>query len=804
MKNKFIALALTAALTMSVGLAACGNDSDIDNGEPIALSYENYETVSNENYNKNLYYLNELKFEIADPSVIYITEGEEAGYFYAYGTSDLVNCYGVQCWRSKDLTNWEYVSIAYNPDFDNTWGLANHWAPEVLYEDGVYLMFYNADVEATRDGDNCVKAMSVVWSTNPYGPFEPFMGYETKPVYDFSATNSQISDSALCRSMAIDAHAFIDPVTGDRYLYYSGYGADGNGSWHGQTIFGIKMKNWLEPDYSTLKELTNLYRTTTSADAEEIDEGKDDGASVNEAPFMWYQDGTYYLTFSVWPYTSTHYQVRQAVASDPLGNFVKVQPDDGGQVLGTDSTWDNISSAGHHCFIACGDTLMIAYHTFLNRYDIIGGRALAVDTVSFVKNAAGQTLMHANGPTYSYQPLPEEISGYKNVASLATVTASNTAAGSSVDYLTDGALRIHDNDLVQEFETSGGNTVITLSFDNFVNVRSILVYNSTDYNKVFWGINSMTLQYKSGANSTNQTTVSNVPFDYTWHTDEWSTVYPGANSILEFDELPVNKITITILGNASDIRGINEIVVLGKETSDPQAVTESGEYSYEQPAEVSSLPVYESLTFGSAGNGTFLSGYGYDLSHDDGTENAYIEKTWCGNLQLLYFKDVVSTDFYVEAEISVGDYTTPYLGDEFPKIGIMTKTLSGYFIYYNIDCQATFSNNMVGYVESLPDGSDYYWNDYATHSVAVDGLSYTGDDYVKLAIARIGSKVYLFCNDQLVFEINGTLWGLTDKDSSASAVAFLSYNCHTIIKNYSITADLDEVKAKIASLGVTE
>ncbi len=61
--------------------------------------------------------MNELNFPIADPGVIYVEEGEEKGYFYAYGTSDLIQCHGFQCWRSKDLTDWEYVDIAFAPDF---------------------------------------------------------------------------------------------------------------------------------------------------------------------------------------------------------------------------------------------------------------------------------------------------------------------------------------------------------------------------------------------------------------------------------------------------------------------------------------------------------------------------------------------------------------------------------------------------------------------------------------------------------------------------------------------------------------
>ena len=806
MKKRILALVIVLMLALPVVLAACDNGGG--DGDPITLSYESYDKVASDNYNKNLYYLNELSFEIADPSVIYITEGEEQGYFYAYGTSDLLNCFGIQCWRSKDLTNWEYKSTAYAPDFDNTWGVSNHWAPEVLYDDGIYLMFYSADVEASRhdrsDGytECSQQAMSVVWSTNPYGPFEPFDGYANKAVYDFTPANKEITDRSLMRSNAIDAHAFIDPVSGDRYLYYSGSGNDGNGVWHAQTIFGVKLTDWLTPDYSTLKELTHFGKASTAADAENIDEGPSYWA-VNEGPFMWYYNDQYYLTFSVYPYTFDNYNVRQAIADDPLGEFVKVQPNEGGQIIASDPTQGNTASAGHHCFITCGDTLMIAYHTFINRIDVDNGRALAVDTISYVENDDGQLLLHANGPTYSYQPLPEEISGYKNVASMATVTATNVASTSKVDYLTDGVLKIHeDEEWIQEFETEEiADTVITLTFDKFVNVKSILIYNTIFYDNAFWGINDITLRYKSGANSTQKTSIKNVLFDFDWHSSPSYTMYPGANSIVEFDELPVDQITITIARDEDDYElplSLNEIVVLGKVVDNPQAVTaDRGEYSYTNPSPVDSRPSYESRTFGNADDKLFRSGYGFNLTHDDGTADAYVEKNWAGNQSTLYFKDVKSTNFYVEAELSVGKHTSTYVGEKYPKIGIMVKATNGYFFFWTIDCLGSFNNPVVGYVESVADGSDYYWDDYAKHSQAVAGLKYTGDNYAKLAIARVGRTVYLYANDHLIFTCDGTLRGINDEVEAA--VGFMTYHCYTKFRNYYTTTDLAEINAKIAS-----
>ena len=134
MFKKFLSMTLAIVLTLSfvAVLAACQPEVVEATGE---FSYEDYDTVDNENYNKNLYYLNELKFQIADPSVIYVDHGEEEGYFYAYGTSDIIECHGIQTWRSRDLTNWEYRGVAFQPDYSETWAQNDYWAPEVLYDE---------------------------------------------------------------------------------------------------------------------------------------------------------------------------------------------------------------------------------------------------------------------------------------------------------------------------------------------------------------------------------------------------------------------------------------------------------------------------------------------------------------------------------------------------------------------------------------------------------------------------------------------------------------------------------------------
>lgn len=803
----------TMAYSIGCALIPGGEIKDVEG----TFDYETYSDDSHEDYsyNKNLYYLNELNFQIADPTVIYVDEGEGAGYFYAYGTSDLVQCHGFQCWRSKDMTNWEYVGVAFEPDYSDAWAINNYWAPEVLYDDGVYYLFYNAQ-NINAGNRHCI---SVAVSQTPYGPFESVDGAKNsdgktlskgEPVYDFSTI---LPGRAGIENDVIDAHAFIDPVTGDKYLYFSAWQR-----WHTrgyQEIFGVKMKDWFTPDYSTLTQITSIFNSTVGDFYTEMsegqiqfgdtDEGQNEQATVNEGPFVYYHDGTYYMTYSVYAYTSPNYQVRQALSTSPLGNYTKVDPADGGTLLYTESDWEYITSAGHHCFVQCGDQLYIAYHTFLDRSSIQNGRALAVDEIQFVENAKGQTLMHTNGPTFSYQPLPEAVTGYKNLAPEATVSASHTAEDSDIKYLTDGLYKVHKTDLVNEYKTvtvdSTTKTTINFKFDDFVNVRSVLLYNSLNYNLSVPNIYSIKLNYKTESGSA-WAEAKNVKFNYVWNSDSKSTMYPGGAAILEFDEMPVKEIEITIvLSEGVPSVAIGEIMIMGRKAKNPAPVTKFEEYTYENPAPVDYIKPSEGVSVGTVGGFATSWGYG-DLSTDDGTENAYIQNTAPGD-QFAYFKGAEGYHFYFEAELTITE-NEPYRMwhggiESYPKFGLVLKSKTGStFFYIDSAYSGGFNNKAVGYTQRKQDNSDYDWT--ATERVRNFDISYTNGEYTKLAIARVGGTYYFFVND-ILFATETNLRGLSGENVVGGCLVF---NMGIGVRNYSVISGEAEVAAKLQSLGVNQ
>ena len=810
---KLLSLFLALSMTGSI-LSACGDNKgdsgdDTNTAETFDYATEMLSKMDNVStgYNSSLFYVNTLEFQIADPSVIYVTEGEDAGYFYAYGTSDEIGCHGIQAWRSKDLSHWECTGIAFLPDYSVAWAVNNYWAPEVIYDSAekLYYMFYNA----YNMNDNNRLCLSVAYSTSPAGPFISPDGRKDadgnmlsagKPVYDVTTNNPVVAEldkenPGFAKTHALDASPFIDPATGDRYLYFSYYDDYGEGSF----IYGMKMKNWFTPDYTTMTMLTYPgYNNVKAGIDRDITQQASEG-NVNEGPFMVYHDGKYYMTFSVFGYQDSNYQVKQAIADSPLGVYEKVSPDDGGKVISTDTVnWSHIVSAGHHSFIQCGDETFIAYHTFKDRNSIAGGRALAVDKVVWMKNNAGQDVMYTNGPTYSVQPLPESLSGYKNIAPSAKVTADKTSSDSDVALLTDEIIKYQDLDLAEEYTADAGVSTIKLEWDNFRTVRGLMVYNSYDYENTFVAIDKVEFEYLKADGSTGKAVIENLEYDWNWNfEDDNLFMRPGGAAIAEFYEMPVKSITITVQSaQGAENLSIGEIIVLGKDTACP-GISEFKEYTYSNPTYGSSHIVMDSENFGSVPGTGLSTYYGYDLSHDDGTEDAYIEQNGVSD-QYAYFKDVYSTSFYMEAEFTV-TADKPFSKDQFPKFGIAISCddeENSNTIFYYVDA-VNYSNQVVGCAQRMLDNTNWDWN-ATEQTVAVDGIRYTDGNYVKLGVLRLGKEFYLICNDKVVIYYSS--FNIFNDEQKAAA-GFLSFNTPMKIKNYSVSDDeavLEEMKHKYA------
>lgn len=604
MKLKKLLICIAAAALTAVLLVGCA-------GEPALSALTYYDqlpqteeeqaaadaaaeagTYGGQEYNKELFYRNDLDLLGADPFVLYIDDEDstEYGYYYLYATCDYdLAVQGLGAWRSKDLENWERVGgMIFDPYITDTWANVYLFAPEVIYdeEEDLYFLFSSAFGDpwyekGTAEGLNIIQDRLwtgfIATSENPYGPFVQYAppggsiadSTFLDPIEAAKAVKERGDDYCYLDDDffdIIDFHPFV-ASDGTKYLYMVTNNADQ------ASIYGCELLNndWRTPDLSTLVELvapryyTIADRNSRSSDTVIYEEG----SSINEGPFVLEHEGKYYLTFSVYGCTDKRYSVAQAVADDPLGPYTKLDYEDGGIILSADGgTWDFVSGTGHHCFVQAGDELLIFYHQHLDRLNGNSQRAFSFDRAVWAENADGLPVLYCNGPTWSIQPQLHINTEYRNIAPDATVTAENSAEGGTaenVGALTDGLLSLYSFiDYVPEFSASAGQTVITLAFGDWRTVRAVMVYNSKNFDTAFGSVARIEFDFLRPDNGETATAyIDSLGFDWNFYFDRNNqTMRPGGSATAEFDELQVKEIRITLASQAAV--NVSEIVVLGK------------------------------------------------------------------------------------------------------------------------------------------------------------------------------------------------------------------------------------------------
>lgn len=604
MKLKKLLICIAAAALTAVLLAGCA-------GEPALSALTYYDqlpqteeeqaaadaaaeagTYGGQEYNKELFYRNDLDLLGADPFVLYIDDEDstEYGYYYLYATCDYdLAVQGLGAWRSKDLENWERVGgMIFDPYITDTWANVYLFAPEVIYdeEEDLYFLFSSAFGDpwyekGTAEGLNIIQDRLwtgfIATSENPYGPFVQYAppggsiadSTFLDPIEAAKAVKARGDDYCYLDDDffdIIDFHPFV-ASDGTKYLYMVTNNADQ------ASIYGCELLNndWRTPDLSTLVELvapryyTIEDRNSRSSNTVIYEEG----SSINEGPSVLEHEGKYYLTFSVYGANDKRYSVAQAVADDPLGPYTKLDYEDGGIILSADGgTWDFVSGTGHHCFVQAGDELLIFYHQHLDRLNGNSQRAFSFDRAVWAENADGLPVLYCNGPTWSIQPQLHINTEYRNIAPDATVTAENSAEGGTaenVGALTDGLLSLYSFiDYVPEFSASAGQTVITLAFGDWRTVRAVMVYNSKNFDTAFGSVARIEFDFLRPDNGETGTAyIDSLGFDWNFYFDRNNqTMRPGGSATAEFDELQVKEIRITLASQAAV--NVSEIVVLGK------------------------------------------------------------------------------------------------------------------------------------------------------------------------------------------------------------------------------------------------
>ena len=346
-------------------------------------------------YEQGLFYRNKRDLDCADPGAIYVSEEDDpvnGGWFYTYFTGDVKLEEGeyhraaYRCYRSRDLESFALVGKAGKGHClvvrDDAWAEKYFWAPEVAFDkkSKKYYIYFSAGAKPGNDNTEYTSETEDRWaclylgigvSDSPMGPFEfvTSEGYQDGKNLNgdvISRFNPPINFERKLNMphywTAIDVSPFFAP-DGSFYLYFAKH-VD---KYHqGICVYGMKMKDMITPDYSTLKQLTkNGYRTvyqpgdytTAQPLCRDMDEG-----GVNEGPFMTYHGGKYYLTYSRFGYGARAYDISMAISDSPLGQFVKIPHGEGNPALGLNPTNDSMAGNGHHNFAYAGDEVIAFYH----------------------------------------------------------------------------------------------------------------------------------------------------------------------------------------------------------------------------------------------------------------------------------------------------------------------------------------------------------------------------------------------------------------------------------------------------------
>ena len=497
-------------------------------------------------YDEAMWYVNDLEdVPLPDPYVFV-----EDDVYYIVGTSDRDGNV-IDCYTTEDFVTYEKHFAIYDPaDFDG-WEAeeAAIYAPELYCFDGIYYMYYSAKDESG------IRRNSVVVADHPLGPYRPLqkgaINGLAEPVFLDKNQNFDV----------LDITVFVDDDA-QMYMYYS-VACNEN-----QHIVGVRLNSPYEADWSTYTKLVEpgAMNSTNSILKPLTWEMFRDGLPIVEAPYVIKSGGKYYMTYSVNGCWNKYYNVCYALSDSPLGNFEKPYEANGlwtNLLLGYPGTkmanstvfqqWAGFASGtGHHCFFTVGDQLMIGYHAHQNRDNDsrYAKRYFAFDYVHFDEEGAP----FCNGPTYSVQPLPESISGYRNIAPLAEVTSQNATNAEAINdhYIVDCYNLGAEGE--KEVTFGEGYAFIELKFDQEYEIGGIAIYNSAFYDRLLSEI-----EYIDFGNG-NAIVYPQFCADQ-YVSEDKAFVFPGSAFTIEFlNTFYADHVIICV--KADTAAALNEIVVL--------------------------------------------------------------------------------------------------------------------------------------------------------------------------------------------------------------------------------------------------
>ena len=272
------------------------------------------------------------------------------GEYWAYCTGFWTDgrCFGIL--RSRDLVTWHEVGGALEP---LPGGATCYWAPEVIYDNGRFLMYYSM-------GDEERMQIRLAVAFHPAGPFID-------------------SGRRLTREdFAIDPHVFVDD-DGTRHLFYATDFLE-------HSHIGTGTVRDLLLDEATLagrpRPVTRARYDWQVYDPQRVEKGGVRWHTV-EGPFVLKRKGIYYEMFSGGNWKSITYGVSYAVTDDIETEREWEQASDGVTVLPILRTVPGrVIGPGHNSVVRGPDNrqMFCVYHQWAPD---ARGRMLSIDPLDW-------------------------------------------------------------------------------------------------------------------------------------------------------------------------------------------------------------------------------------------------------------------------------------------------------------------------------------------------------------------------------------------------------------------------------------
>ncbi|UXX81016.1 glycoside hydrolase family 43 protein [Reichenbachiella carrageenanivorans] len=248
---------LILPLVVWCALVACNNQQQKSD---VTLTYQNpiIETYS------------------ADPYVLY-----DNGYYYLITSHKAEDGDFLPLYKSKNLSEWEFVRGAVTQGDTTDWNFKNFWAPEIIKIEDVYYLYYTASPKDSPR--NQYNRVGLATAKNIEGPYT--------------------DHGVVIQHGSIDGHPFIDK-DGQMYMYFTVEQLNSKGLQQGQ-IYVHKMKD----PYTTDGEPIRLM----------------DHFGWQEGAFIVPHNDEYWMTYSVGAWKNNTYHIRLAKAPSPTGPFSLIE-----------------------------------------------------------------------------------------------------------------------------------------------------------------------------------------------------------------------------------------------------------------------------------------------------------------------------------------------------------------------------------------------------------------------------------------------------------------------------------------------